>query len=445
MNRTSHFLIALSLALAGTTLASAEVKVTVAHNEGDDAKAAFTFHNVPSPVADSAASKAKFTIVEGERDETAQITALNDGKLPTQEDQPEANFFFAGADGGRILADLGSVINVKQVNTYSWHANTRGPQVYKLYASDGVGKSFSANPGKKTDPAAVGWKLLAAVDTRPKQGNAGGQYGVSIVDNQSALGSFRYLLFDVSQTESDDTFGNTFFSEINIIDAAAPAAAASKPAEGVLSVDIDNGKYQATIDTTETPDLTEWAAKDMAPVVKEWYPKIVAMLPSEGYDAPKSFSITFRKDKQGVADTGGTKINCAANWFRGELNRQARGAIVHEMVHVVQQYGRARGSRPPGWLVEGIPDYIRWYKYEPQSHGADLKGRNIIRAHFDGSYRVSANFLNYVQTKYDKDLIERLNAALREGKYESDLWKKLTGKTIDELNDEWKESLGKKE
>jgi hypothetical protein len=25
----------------------------------------------------------------------------------------------------------------------------------------------------------------------------------------------------------------------------------------------------------------------------------------------------------------------------------------------------------PGWLVEGIPDYIRWFQYEPQSHGAD--------------------------------------------------------------------------
>ena len=26
----------------------------------------------------------------------------------------------------------------------------------------------------------------------------------------------------------------------------------------------------------------------------------------------------------------------------------------------------------PGWLTEGIPDYIRWFLYEPQSHGADV-------------------------------------------------------------------------
>jgi len=31
------------------------------------------------------------------------------------------------------------------------------------------------------------------------------------------LGKFRYLLFSVFQTEVDDEFGNTFYSEINVI------------------------------------------------------------------------------------------------------------------------------------------------------------------------------------------------------------------------------------
>ena len=34
----------------------------------------------------------------------------------------------------------------------------------------------------------------------------------------------------------------------------------------------------------------------MAPAVKGWYPKLVAMLPSEGYEAPGKVSITFSKD-----------------------------------------------------------------------------------------------------------------------------------------------------
>ncbi len=217
-----------------------------------------------------------------------------------------------------------------------------------------------------------------------------------------------------------------------------------KELETVFKVESADGKYSATIDTADAPDLTEWAHHELAPVVKEWYPKLVEMLPSDGYEAPKKFSIKFDKDMQGVAYTQGTDIHCAAPWYRNELKREGKGSIVHEMVHVVQQYGHKRhATQAPGWLVEGIPDYIRWYLFEPESHGADINKRSLARAHFDGSYRVSANFLNYVVTKYDKDLIKKLNAPLREGAYNSTIWKALTGKTVDELNDEWKESLAK--
>jgi hypothetical protein len=104
------------------------------------------------------------------------------------------------------------------VNTYSWHPDTRGPQVYKLYASDGSAAEFKADPKRSTDPEKCGWKLVAKVDTRPKEGIGGGQYGVSISDNGGSLGKYRYLLLDTNQTESDDPFGNTFYSEIDVIE-----------------------------------------------------------------------------------------------------------------------------------------------------------------------------------------------------------------------------------
>ncbi len=83
-----------------------------------------------------------------------------------------------------------------------------------LFASDGSDPKFNPEPDSRTDPASCGWKLIATVDTRPKQGDPGGQYGVSIADSSGALGKFRYLLFDVVPTETDDPWGNTFFSEI---------------------------------------------------------------------------------------------------------------------------------------------------------------------------------------------------------------------------------------
>jgi hypothetical protein len=208
------------LTILPALLVRAEVKPTVEYHDNSQATAEFKFKTIPSPAKDDAAAKAKIAIVEGERDSNgADTEALNDGKLPSEEDQPEQNFFFnAGTEGGRLSLDLGSAINIKQVNTYSWHPNTRGPQVYKLYGSDGSGKDFSAAPKKGTDPAKAGWKLIATVDTKPKSGEGGGQYGVSIADAAGAMGKYRYLLFDMSRTEAEDEFGNTFYSEIDVVE-----------------------------------------------------------------------------------------------------------------------------------------------------------------------------------------------------------------------------------
>jgi len=65
-------------------------------------------------------------------------------------------------------------------------------------------------------PAGCGWKLIATVDTRTAEPD-GGQYGVSITDSGGSLGTFRYLLFDLYVTEVADDFGNTFYSEIDVV------------------------------------------------------------------------------------------------------------------------------------------------------------------------------------------------------------------------------------
>lgn len=444
--------------LTGTALvaltSSAEVKTTVDHNDNDQASAAFKFKNVPSPSKTDAGSKAKFSLADGESDDNGGgLSQLNDGKLPGEEDAPGDNFFFGqGQDGGRIVADLGSVIEVKQVNTYSWHPNTRGPQVYKLYASDGTASDFDAKPGSGKDPLKCGWKLIAKVDTRPDGKPVGGQYGVSISDSDGTLGKFRYLLFVVSQTESDDVFGNTFYSEIDIVgkdDAASSGTAAEEaPPAPPLVVHSADGKYEITINTAAAPDLRDWAEKKLGPTLAEWYPKIVDMLPSDGYTAPQKFSVTFKVGR-GVADTAGTRVNAYVGWLRSQTNGQGVGSIVHEAVHVAQQYGRARRTNPnatrtPGWLQEGIPDYIRFYLFEPQTHGADISKRRVESAKYDGSYRVTANFLHFVTETYDKDLVRKLNATIREGKYTDEIWKTYTGKPLEDLNKEWKADLEKK-
>jgi hypothetical protein len=427
-----------------SSLASArsEIKVVIDHNEVGNATAGFKFKQVPPPSGKDEASMAKFSIVDGVKDDNSgELEKLHDGKLPTEEDQPAENFFFdAGTEGGRVLVDLGSTTAIAQINTYSWHPRDRGPQLYRLYASDGKADGFNPRPKKGTQPDTCGWKLVASVDSRPKSGDAGGQYGVSISESDGVLGNYQYLLFDMLRTEDTDDFGNTFYSEIDVIGA---------PASPPLVVHSSDNYCDITIDTAGAPDLRDWAEKKLAPVLAEWYPKITSLLASDGYQAPKAFRVTIRPGR-GVAATGGTNVTVNSTWLEHELNREGVGAILHEEVHVVQHYGGGRRSnpdgqarvRPPGWLVEGIPDYIRWYLYEPQSHGADavyLKNRRNLNLNYDGMYRITANFLDYAVKKSDQSLITKLNAACRQGTYNEEIFKTATGKTLAELNDEWKE------
>ena len=447
--------------LLSATASFAEIKIVVDHNDNEHAAAGFKFKTVPAPARTNAATQAKFILVDGDRDENGgDLEKLHDGAVPTEEDAPAENFFFnAGTDGGRIEVDLGGVLDLKQVNTYSWHPNTRAPQVYKLYASDGQAESFNAKPKKATDPEKCGWKLVAKVDTRPKSGEPGGQYGVSLSDSDGSIGKYRYLLFAVSSTESDDDFGNTFYSEIDVIasgstggSAASATGSADTAASGPFVTHSTDGYCKITIDTTGAPELTDWAEKKLAPVLAEWYPKLVAMLPSEGFTPLTNFSVVIAPGR-GVAATGRGRVTANSAWLKGQLKGEAIGALLHEEVHVVQQYGSGRRNNPdfkptPGWVTEGVPDYIRWFLYEPQSHGADaifFRSRPNTVLNYDGLYRITANFLNYVVEHYakDKDLIKKLNAVSRQGKYTDDFWMEMTGKPLAELNDEWKAAIKK--
>ena len=176
-----NFFVGASIVLLFAVISHAEIQTVAEHNGNETATPEFKFKNVPPPSRNDAATTAKFTIVDGRSDPNGgDVESLRDGRVPIDEDQPSENFFFgAGTEGGRLLVDLGAIAEVRKVNTYSWHSNTRGPQVYRLYAADGNADDFDPQPKQGTSPENCGWKLVADVDTRPKEGEVGGQYGVT--------------------------------------------------------------------------------------------------------------------------------------------------------------------------------------------------------------------------------------------------------------------------
>ena len=83
------------------------------------------------------------------------------------------------------------------------------------------------------------------------------------------------------------------------------------PAPGLKEFQDGQGKFKFSIDTTLAPELEGWAHKELAPVVRQWYPKICAMLPSGGFKPADNVEIVFRDDMKGVpAFASGNQVSC---------------------------------------------------------------------------------------------------------------------------------------
>jgi hypothetical protein len=184
----------------------------------------------------------------------------------------------------------------------------------------------------------------------------------------------------------------------------------SKPPVAVFKYPVE-----IAIDVSDAPQLKPWAEKT-ARTCEAAYPMINEELKSDGFTPARQIAMVLKKNYRGVAATSNDRIVGSVDYF--QRHQDDVGAMVHETVHVVQHYP-ARKNSEPGKL-----------------------GRiNAAKAHYNGSYRVSAAFLAYVSAQYDKQVVQKLNAACRQGKYQDEMFKQLTGKTLPELDEEWRGSL----
>jgi hypothetical protein len=199
----------------------------------------------------------------------------------------------------------------------------------------------------------------------------------------------------------------------------------SEPAVAIFKYPVE-----FIVDVREAPEMKEWAEK-VARVCERQYAMINEELQDDRYLPPNRVPMRLR-NMDGVAYTSGIEITGSVAFFKQHPNDF--GAMIHETVHVVQNY---RVPDNPGWLVEGIADYIRFFKYEPGRLGRI----NPRSARYDGSYRVTAAFLAYLTEKYDKHIVRKLNKMMRDGEYKKEVFQKLTGKTLEQLGEEWRASL----
>lgn len=190
------------------------------------------------------------------------------------------------------------------------------------------------------------------------------------------------------------------------------------------------GPGRAFSDISQAPDLAGWAARAEREMESFW-PDTQALLYSPGFVTPNKVNIVYRTGAgvTDVAATGGGEMTVNSAWAR--KMPADTGLTVHEVAHVIQ----AMSAYNPVWLIEGVADYIRWVKFEPQNHHPRL---DPAKATYHDSYRTTATFLAWCELHYDSALVTKLNHAVRFGNYRPELWQKLTGKDVDAL---WAEFL----
>ncbi|HEY3782206.1 MAG TPA: basic secretory protein-like protein [Fimbriimonadaceae bacterium] len=197
-----------------------------------------------------------------------------------------------------------------------------------------------------------------------------------------------------------------------------------------ISASVDSSGGSPT--DQQNQELQQIANK-AATTSRAQYQMIVRLLGAQKNYQPPTFTIAITYDYKGVAGTAHDHTDVSANYALKHPD-DIPGVMVHELTHVVQHYTH----KSPGWLVEGIADYVRWYNYEPVSK---RHTPHASRAEATGSYQTTANFLDWAVKTYNKNLVKQLNQELYDGTYTDDSWPKLTGHTLDQLNTEWKQTL----
>lgn len=182
---------------------------------------------------------------------------------------------------------------------------------------------------------------------------------------------------------------------------------------------------EISIDVKDAPDMQGWgeAARDLATA---WYPRLCELLSTSTFKSPKKLTFVFRNKQDAPAYATGREISFNATWIRAHPDDL--GMVIHELTHIVQQYPDNKVDT--GWLVEGIADYTRWWRYEPEAPRTKI---NFAKATYRDAYRTTAWFLAWSGQKYNLGLVPALDAKLRAAEDPMPVFAQLTGKTADEL------------
>lgn len=151
------------------------------------------------------------------------------------------------------------------------------------------------------------------------------------------------------------------------------------------------------------------------------------------------------RDMPGVAYTTGSEldndhkeIHLSQQYVQqikeDRLTDEVTGVLTHELVHCLQYSGK---GTCPGGLIEGIADWVRLgCKLAPPHWKRESNGK------WDAGYQTTAYFLEYLEGRFGKGTVQRLNEKLRTQRYEEKpFWTELVGRPVEQLWKDYSEKL----
>lgn len=154
------------------------------------------------------------------------------------------------------------------------------------------------------------------------------------------------------------------------------------------------------------------------------YPRLV-----ERFNPAAPRTVNFTIGPAGfIAGASGDQVTYQTEWML--QHPEDYDVVVHEIMHIVQSY---TADTTPGWLTEGIADYVRnQYGVNNAAAGWSLQMPTAASAYTDG-YGTTGRFILWLEARYDLEFAEMLDTAVRSGSYVPSSWISYTGKTVDEL------------
>ncbi len=219
---------------------------------------------------------------------------------------------------------------------------------------------------------------------------------------------------------------------------------------GYASVNANETAYE-THNLTETTTQYEKrgyeldvinGSKDSAlnPIIDEFvnlyfkvYPKLTKKYALNPKEHLKKVTLEFDPSYTGVAYADNGKIVVSTNWILTHPDDVA--LFTHELTHIAQAYPRYDDET--WWVTEGIADYTR-YVYGPHNGSWRLPEEVKETDNYNSGYRVTARFFLWLNQKKNHFAVDIINRKMQHNTFDINVFKEITGKTIDELWTEYR-------